>query len=145
MPGTHWIDMGAGAGFPGLVVAALAKEHEPTRTVALIESDARKAAFLTTAAHAMGVGVDVRHERVEHYTGPRAEVISARAFAPLPRLLFYAEKLRVCRGICLFPKGVSVHKEIAVANRTWRFTARMHTSITDLNAIVLEIGAFERV
>jgi 16S rRNA (guanine527-N7)-methyltransferase len=141
----HWLDLGAGAGFPGLVIAALAAERRPVLEVSLVESDQRKAAFLEAAARATGLTVTVLPARAEALAPQRADVVSARALAPLADLLALAEKHRRPEGICLFPKGATVHKEIADARARWHFDLRMHPSRTDSRAAIVEIGAMRRV
>lgn len=140
-----WTDLGSGGGFPGLIVAIIASEKSPDTRFHLVESDSRKCAFLTTAARECAVEVTVHAERIERVVLPAADVLSARALAPLPDLLAFAEKLRRPEGICLFPKGETVHKELADTRRNWRCEYRIHPSRTDKNAAIVEIGAFARV
>ena len=140
-----WTDLGTGGGFPGLVVAIFAQEQAPGLKVHLIESDTRKCAFLATVVRECGLSAEVHAERIENVTLPRADVVSARALAPLPELLALAENLRRPEGIFLFPKGETVHNEIADASRSWRLDYRVHPSRTDKNAAIVEIGAFARV
>ena len=141
----RWLDLGSGAGFPGLVIAVIAAEQEPELRVTLVESDQRKAAFLRRAAATAGVSVDVHAVRAEALAPAGADVVSARALAPLATLLRLAEKHRRRGGICLFPKGATVHKELEATERTWRFDHRLHPSRTDPEAAILEIGAMGRV
>ena len=140
-----WTDLGSGGGFPGLVIAILARETSPKTEFHLIESDTRKCAFLGTVARECGLSVDIHATRIESATPPAADVISARALAPLPDLLAFAEKLRRPEGICLFPKGETVHKELTDASRLWRLEYRVHPSRTAEGAAIVEIGAFARV
>jgi 16S rRNA (guanine527-N7)-methyltransferase len=140
-----WLDLGAGAGFPGLVVAAFAVEAAPGMTVRLVESDQRKAAFLTTVAREAGLPVEVVAERWQRLAPQGADVVSARALAPLAELLEALEKHRRAGGIGLFPKGAAVHKEIAEASVRWRFDHKLTPSRTEPRAAILEIGAIERV
>lgn len=142
---TTWADFGAGAGFPGLVVAALAAEARPSLRMTLVESDLRKAAFLGEAARAMGVEAAIRTERVESLPPLSADVVSARALAPLDRLLSFADRHRKPGGIGLFPKGRAVHKELEDAAAQWRFDHRLHRSLTDPDAAMVEVGALSRV
>jgi 16S rRNA (guanine527-N7)-methyltransferase len=139
-----WLDLGAGAGFPGLVVAAIAAERAPNLHVHLIESDGRKATFLRTVARAAGLAVTVTDARIEMTPGVGADILSARALAPLDTLLAHAERHRRETGICLFPKGETVHNEIAEARRIWQFEPRIHPSLTDPRAAIIEIGAMNR-
>jgi 16S rRNA (guanine527-N7)-methyltransferase len=141
----RWADLGSGAGFPGLVIALLAREASPGLRVVMVESDARKAAFLVAAAQAVGVQAEVVSRRVEATAALGADVVSARAVAALPLLLGLAEKHLRPGGICLFPKGETVHKELEEARRSWQFQARTHPSLTDTKAGILQIGAISRV
>ncbi|MBP7240603.1 MAG: 16S rRNA (guanine(527)-N(7))-methyltransferase RsmG [Amaricoccus sp.] len=141
----HWADMGSGAGFPGLVIAAIAADVRPGLRVTLVESDGRKAVFLSQAARNMGLSVDVRDVRIEALEPLEADVLSARALAPLETLLGHVEKHRRASGIGLFPKGRGVHKEIEAAGARWRFDHRLHSSATDPEAAIVEVGALSRV
>ena len=144
-PGARvWLDLGSGAGFPGLVVAAMAADSEPLE-VHLVESDQRKAAFLATVVRETGVRATVHAERAEAMPALGADVVSARALAPLDTLLGLSEKHRRPGGIGLFPKGASVHKEIAEAAVHWHFDHAIHPSLTDPRAAIVEIGATRRV
>ncbi len=140
-----WLDLGAGAGFPGLVIAALAAEDAPALQVRLVESDQRKAAFLREAARAAGLSVDVLDVRIEDLPPQQADVVSARALAPLADLLPMLEKHRRPGGIGLFPKGATVHKEIADAATQRRFDHKIYASLIEQKAAIVEIGAIERV
>lgn len=136
-----WVDLGSGAGFPGLVVAIA----RPEARVVLVESDTRKVAFLRTVATATGASPTILESRIEELAPLGAAVLSARALAPLGALLAHAEKHRAPGGICLFPKGEAVHKEISEARRDWRFDPVIHPSRTDPQAAIVEIGALARV
>lgn len=140
-----WVDIGSGAGFPGLVVAILARDTLPDLRVRLVESDQRKCVFLRQVATEAAVPVTVLPARIEALEPQAADVLSARALAPLGALLGYAEIHLAPHGTGLFPKGRSVHKEIAEAEGAWRFSYRIHPSITDPDAAVVETGAPERV
>jgi 16S rRNA (guanine527-N7)-methyltransferase len=140
-----WLDLGSGAGFPGLVIAALAAEAAPDITVRLVESDQRKAAFLATVAREARLAAEVVAERWQRLAPQGADVVSARALAPLGELLAALEKHRRPGGLGLFPKGGTVHKEIAEASVRWRFEHKLTPSRTEPRAAILEIGAIERV
>ncbi len=141
----RWLDLGAGAGFPGLVVAILTHERVPEVRVTLVESDGRKGAFLQTAILALGLPVQLHIGRSEELEPQNADVVSARGLAPLPRLLELASKHCAPGGICLFPKGAKVHKEIETALRLWRFEYRLHRSLTDEASAILEIEGIDHV
>jgi len=136
-----WADFGSGAGFPGLVVAAM----QPDREVVLVESDQRKAAFLMNAAHKMGVAPRVESQRIESLAPLNAQVISARALAPLTKLLEFAAVHRVSNTICLFPKGVQAESELSVAQSHWHIELDQVSSLTDPAATILKIRDFSRV
>jgi 16S rRNA (guanine527-N7)-methyltransferase len=140
-----WLDLGAGAGFPGLVVAALAAEQAPALAVRLVESDERKVAFLGAVIREAGLRAEVVTDRWERLPPQAADVVSARALAPLGELLKAVDKHRRRGGIGLFPKGETVHKEIAEASVRWRFDHKLTPSRTEPRAAILEIGACERV
>ena len=140
-----WADLGSGGGFPGLVVAVMAKESKPELRVTLVESDQRKAAFLRTVSRELSLDTQIISQRIENLTDLSADVVSARALAKLPQLLSWSETLLRPGGVCLFPKGATVEKEIQEALASWSFVAEKFPSRTDSNATILRIGEFRRV
>lgn len=137
-----WIDIGSGGGFPGLVVAAM----RPNMQVHLVESVAKKAAFLREAARAMGLDVMVHAARAETILGvevPSADVISARALAPLSDLVALSAPLLKTGAVGLFPKGRDAAAELTVTEKSWRFTGSLHRSLTDEDASIVRIDRFE--
>ncbi len=141
----RWLDLGSGAGFPGLVLAILARESAPDLRLHLVESDQRKCTFLRHVATATATEVDISPVRIESLKPQAADVVSARALAPLSGLLGHAAIHLAPGGIGLFPKGRTVHNELADAKRPWRFEARVHPSLTDPEAAIVETGAPTRV
>lgn len=139
-----WLDLGAGGGLPGLVVAAFAAD-DATLRVRLVESDARKSEFLRYVIRELNLPAEVLTARIEELPPQRADVVSARALAPLAALLDMTEKHLVPGGIGLFPKGRTVHKEVQDALQAWRLDYRIHPSQTDPSAGVVKIGALDRV
>jgi 16S rRNA (guanine527-N7)-methyltransferase len=139
-----WVDLGSGGGFPGLVVAAIAAGKRPGLRVRLVESDQRKAAFLRTAAAAMQVEVEVLTERAETLAPQRADVVSARALAPLAALLPLARRHLAEGGVALFPKGANYRRELAEALALSEFNVQNYPSRTDTAAVVLKIGGAAR-
>ena len=111
-----WVDLGSGAGFPGLIVAALIAD-QPGASVHLVESIGKKAAFLRAAAEAMGVPAKVFHERIEAFgAGPQSyDVVTARALAALPRILEHAKPILDRGAVGLFHKGADLDAELAAA------------------------------
>ena len=136
---TRWIDFGSGGGFPGLVCAALAAEKRPDLQITLVESDLRKGAFLRETARQMGVRAGVLTRRVEDLQPANADVVSARALAPLATLCRYALPHLAPNGICLFQKGARYAEELETARQDWQMDATAIASVTDLEAVLLRL------
>ena len=134
------IDLGSGAGFPGLVLAAATRVRFD-----LIESDQRKAAFLREAARILGVPVQVHAQRIEAVHIPPAPLVTARALAPLPRLLALAAPLLAPGGVALFLKGGAVESELTAANREWHMRVERFPSRTSATGVILRITELARV
>jgi 16S rRNA (guanine527-N7)-methyltransferase len=118
---TRAIDLGSGAGLPGLVLAiATGIQFD------LIESDRRKAAFLLEAARVTGAPAKIHPTRIEDTAIPPAPLITARALAPLEKLLALATPLLAPGGTMLFLKGARAPEEIAAARQTWTFDCAIH-------------------
>lgn len=140
-----WVDLGSGGGFPGLVLAILAAEAAPELHFTLVESDLRKATFLRTVATETGIEVTVLSERAEVLAPLSADVVSARALAPLPKLLGYAKRHLSPTGRGLFLKGANSQAEIDEALASWRFDVQKFPSKTDPASVILSIGGIARV
>ncbi len=140
---SSWLDLGSGAGLPGLPVAALAAEKAPDLHVTLVESDTRKAAFLATAAREMDLDVTVEPHRIEALTPRPFDVVSARALAPLGRLCAVAHRFSGRGTVFLFPKGARVDSELTAATAGWHIRAERIASRTDPEATVLRIVELE--
>ncbi len=136
-------DLGSGAGFPGLIIAVLAKETRPDLAVTLIESDKRKATFLREIARETGCNAVVSATRIEAYEG-KADVVSARAVANLSQLFTMAEPILGEGGVALFPKGAQAQVEIDEARTVWDFDVVKHASCVDDAASILEIRQLSR-
>ena len=93
----------------------------------------------------MGIKPVIYQERIETVIPLQADVLSARALAPLETLLGYVTKHRRHDGIGLFPKGETVHKEIEAAAKRWRFEHRVHSSITESLGVIVKVGAVSSV
>ena len=141
----HWVDLGSGGGFPGLVVAVLAKELRPELRVTLVESDTRKATFLRTVIRELKLPAKVIDARIEAVEPLQADVLSARALADLKQLLGFADLHRKSSGVALFPKGATWKKEVQEAQQSWRFDYERFTSKTEAEAVILRIGEIEHV
>lgn len=134
-----WTDLGSGGGFPGIVVAILAQEKSPKSTIHLVESDTRKATFLREAARQLAIPVVVINQRIENLLPENAQVISARALAPLVDLCAFANRHLASGGRAIFPKGATYQDEIAEAQKRWVFDLKVHPSKTNMSAAILEL------
>jgi len=131
---SSWLDLGSGAGFPGLVIAAL----DPGIPVTLVENRARRIAWLRKAADALGLGnVNIAGQRLEVLPTAAAGVISARAFAPLPRLIVLSARFSTSQTTWLLPKGRNVAIELAQMSKSIQTMFHVERSLTDSDAFVL--------
>jgi 16S rRNA (guanine527-N7)-methyltransferase len=143
-PDGIWMDLGSGAGFPGAVCAIVAAELNPALSFVLVESDARKCVFLQTIARETGMSFRVENQRVESLEPLNCAVVSARALAPLPKLLSLSFPHVSRETICLFPKGKNYQQELEHSLDNWRFQVQKHQSKTSAEATILEIRELER-
>jgi 16S rRNA (guanine527-N7)-methyltransferase len=137
------VDLGSGAGFPGLVLAELLRER--SMHIVLYEATAKKARFLEAVAARLSLAVDIRPSRIEDAEPESFDVVTARACAPLPTLLAYAQRFWGPAAIGLFPKGQNVEDELTQAHKSWRMNLRRHESLSDPTGVILEIGELHRV
>lgn len=140
-----WCDLGSGGGFPGLVIAVMAKHELPNLEVVLVESDRRKSVFLSEVARLMKLRVQVRVERIENLEPQNADILSARALAPLSTLCGFASRHMKSDGLAIFPKGVNATEEIREARQTWAFDLMRHTSRTEAGSAVLLLRGIHHV
>lgn len=136
------IDLGSGAGFPGLVLAICRKE---TLSVTLVESDLRKCLFLENVSRETFSSVKILRSRIESLPPLKTDIITARGLAPLPRLLEYALPLMKETSVCLFLKGKEVDQEIEMAKRNWKFHLEIFPSLTDSKGRILKISHPRRI
>ena len=141
----HWVDFGSGGGFPGLVIAILAQERTGTSRVTLIESDARKSAFLRTVLRETGVAATVITKRIEAVQPLSTSVVSARALAPLSKLLEFAHLHLSETGVALLQKGQNWEKEMPDAKSAWQFGYQIDKSVVDANSVILSVTGVGRV
>jgi 16S rRNA (guanine527-N7)-methyltransferase len=132
-----WCDLGSGGGFPGIVVAIMAKELYPDLRVTLVEADLRKAVFLREVVRLLGLTAIVEAKRLEDLEPQEADVISARALSDLDRLLAAATRHLAPSGQCVFPKGGLVSEELRSAQERWAFSLQTHASLTAKDAKIL--------
>lgn len=136
-----WLDLGSGGGFPGLVVAMML--HGAGTRVTLVESDRRKAAFLAEVARQTGISVEIHTARIEQITTqamlPSVDVVSARALAPLARLISLSQPFFREDTVGIFPKGRGAESEVAEARADWAFETEMVPSLTDEAARIVTV------
>lgn len=141
----HWVDIGTGGGFPGLVLAIAAHDQAPNLRFTLVESDTRKAAFLQAAARETDTVVTIKNARAELLEPMEADIVSARALASLTNLLELQHKHARPSGRGLFLKGRAHGREIEQALESWQFEVQEHASLTDPSGVILEINGVTRV
>jgi 16S rRNA (guanine527-N7)-methyltransferase len=126
-----------------MIAAILSADAGRTTRFTLVESDVRKAAFLSTVSRELGLDVLVLSERVETLAPLSADVLSARALAPLEKLIEYAKRHLAPDGVALFPKGAKHADELQQAIDKHHFSYRAAKSLTDPDAVIYQIrGAF---
>jgi 16S rRNA (guanine527-N7)-methyltransferase len=139
----NWTDIGSGAGFPGLVLAAALAER-PGALVHLIEPNQKRAAFLRETGRAMGAPICVHALKVEDAPFASCDIVTARAVAPLVDLLGMAERYLSAGAIGLFLKGQDVVSELTEASRCWSIGSEMTPSRSDLRGFVLTVREARR-
>jgi 16S rRNA (guanine527-N7)-methyltransferase len=140
-----WVDLGSGAGFPGLVIAC-ALVGRPGAAVHLVDSNGKKAAFLREAARATGAPAHVHHARIEDFVADwrgSADVVTARALAPLDLLLSYIDPIVKTGAQALLLKGQDVEVELTEASKSWNIAYSLVPSRTAAASKILQIRAFE--
>ena len=130
----HILDVGSGAGFPGLVLAIMGGVQ-----VDLVESDQRKAIFLSTVIRLLGLPAKVHNHRIETMPNMSPDVITARAVAPLPKLLKILKKQINKDTVCLFLKGTSVEDELTNLQTYSSMTHTTYSSLSSPDGVVLEM------
>lgn len=142
----RWLDLGSGGGFPGLVIG-ICLAGIPGGHIDLVESNARKCAFLRHVARLTGAPVTVHNARIEAVIGTFAgkiDIVTARALAPLPQLLDWCKELLRTGAVALFPKGQHLESELTESSKCWRIQASTLPSLTDSAAGILMIHAAEK-
>jgi len=128
------VDIGSGAGLPGLILALLGGPE-----VHLIEADARKCAFLYEAARVTGTKLSIHAQRIEAAPAIAADIVTARALAPLAQLLDHAVRFLKPGGKCVFLKGARQADELTDARKTWHMKVTERPSRSDPSGVILEV------
>ena len=138
-PGATWLDLGSGPGFPGLIIAAL--HNGP---VTLVEERRLRVEFLRRAADLLGVDAEIVGTKLERMPARPFDAISARAFAPLGRLLTLATGFSTRKTIWLLPKGRNAESELAALDPSWQGDFRLEPSLTDSEARIIVASGVSR-
>jgi 16S rRNA (guanine527-N7)-methyltransferase len=141
-----WVDLGSGGGFPGIPLAC-ALAQRPGAEVHLVESNGKKAAFLREAVRITGVPATVHAERIENFGdsfGGSADVVTARALAPLKSLCDQAFSLLAKGAIGLFLKGQDVEAELTEAAKYWTVEADLRPSLTSRDGVIVIVQSLKR-
>ena len=134
LPDGEWLDLGTGAGFPGLAIAAL----QPHRPVTLVDSRRLRTEWLQRAADVLGLAnVRVVLSRVEDLPSGPHSVISARAFAPLDKLVTLSARFSTPDTVWLLPKGAGAAQELQMLPESWNHVFHVEQSLTDASAGVI--------
>lgn len=140
----HWLDLGSGAGFPGLVIAIALAERGGH--VDLVESNSRKCAFLRHVVRLTAAPATIHETRletvVEDFAG-KVEVLTARALAPLAELVGWTQALLKTGTVGLFPKGREVQAELTEAAESWRLDIDLIPSRTDSHARIVRVRSLQ--
>ncbi len=131
------VDLGSGAGFPGLVLSIMGR-----MPVHLVESDANKTEFLRQVIRETKAAAILHRTRIEHYDGPKASTVVSRACAPISRLLDYASNICTTNARLLFLKGRNWRSELMESQDKWNVNYKSHASCTNPDGIILEINEF---
>ena len=140
-----WVDLGSGGGLPGLVVAILSDEIEPVNKLFLVEADVRKAVFLKTVCRELGLKVEVYNNRIEELPLMSANIVSARALAPLKTLCLYAKNHLEKDGVAVFAKGENWRAELVEAQKKWIFSYEAVKSTLHEGSVVLVLRGIKSV
>ncbi len=142
----HWVDIGSGGGFPGLVVAAVMADYEES-SIDLIESIQKKCSFLRQVNRQMQARAKVHCDRIENISSTIAqpEIVTARALAALPLLLELSSPWLLNGATALFHKGREFEAELADCDGLWSFDLVSHESVISTDSVILEISNLKRI
>ena len=144
MSATSLVDLGSGAGFPGLVMAEILRER-PGFRVTLYEATAKKCRFLEAVAARLNLPAEIRQGRIEDAPPEIFDCVTARACAPMAKLLAYAQRFWGKESVALLLKGQNVEVELTEINKSWRMELVRHQSRSDPSGVILEIRELHRV
>ena len=138
-------DFGSGAGLPGLILATILKDRRSDSLITLIDVSAKRCAFLREAARVLDVKVQIQHQKIQDVDIFPVDLVTARAFAPLEKLLGYSHPWAMQGARLVFPKGEDVQREIDEASTNWSFQSKITLSVTDSRGCIIEILDLKRL
>ncbi len=137
------LDIGTGAGFPGLVLAIMSKGQRPNLHYSLLDESAKRCAFLREIVRASGANASIINSKIEEFNNDGFDLIVSRAFAPLERLFHQAAPHLNGEGNLLLLKGEEAEKELESARKKWSFTYKSYKSETNPNGVILFISELQ--
>jgi len=140
----HWVDIGSGGGFPGIVMAIIGKQDRPDARFTMIESDARKSTFLRSAIRELSLKAYVQTQRIEECEPVGADIVSARALGSLQDLLPLTARHLKPTGTGLLMKGRRYKDELQAVSDDWTFDLAEYNSITDPESRILSLKRISR-
>lgn len=136
------VDLGSGAGFPGLILAELLRDRAPR--IVLYEATNKKCQFLNAMAERLELKVEIRCTRIEDAKRESFDVVTARALAPLDDLLSYAVRFFGNGTFGLFFKGQNIDAELTEAHKSWKMSVNKHPSRSDARGSIIEVRELQR-
>lgn len=138
------LDLGSGAGFPGMVLAIMAEQLNPELSINLVESIGKKTLFLNAVKNELKLNVNILHDRIENIKMKNVDIITSRALAALSKLLDYSKPFCKTETNLIFPKGEHWADEIETAQKQWYFKYKTENSTTDKFGKILCISELRR-
>ena len=134
------IDMGTGAGFPGVVLSVMGHQN-----IALVDSNQKKTRFLNLIKSNTGLNIDIFPERLEKLNNKKFDIITSRALAKVDQLISYSQKFIKKNSVLIFLKGKTVNDEILDATKIWKFEYQKHASLSDRGGNLLVIRNLKKL
>ena len=137
--GKRWVDVGSGAGFPGLVVALLLRDRKIDCDLVLVEKNSKKGLFLNEVIRRLNLSVEVVNDNIDNLEPLNADILTARAFSELNNLIEIAFRHRKKEGICLFLKGENYRIELDKTLNYWFFDYDIVDSLSSSSGKIIRV------
>ena len=137
--GKRWVDVGSGAGFPGLVVALLLRDRKIDCDLVLVEKNSKKSFFLNEVIRKLNLSVEVVNDNIDNLEPLNADILTARAFSELNNLIEIAFRHRKNEGICLFMKGENYRREVDKTLNYWFFDYDIVDSLSSSSGKIIRV------